>query len=453
MDYGLIAIFVIFIVIIGAIKTRKCIEFIILGSIISAAVIYKQNFLGEWVTAFLDVLYDEDSVWLVLVCGFFGSLIALLQASKGTFGFTGLITKFCSNERRTVLTSYILGLLIFVDDYLNILSIGLCMKKVYDKNKIPRETLAYMIDSTGAPICTLLPFSTWSAFFAALFFAEEAVINLGYDSAIQAYVQSIPYTFYPIFLLIVVFLFAMGWFPKIGAMKKAYDRVAETGKVYSDFSRKYNHGNDEEIIESGNLWDFLIPMLVVVFITIFTEDILFAVVISLFVCLLMYVPRKIVDIGDFVNLIISGFTDMLPTVSLVLMGYVLEVFMGEMGMTEYVIDTITPILSPEMLPAIVFILVSSLTFTTGSNWGMSAISIPIVIPLAAAVDANILLTMAAITSGGAFGSHACFYSDATMLTSTSAGIDNIEHAASQLPYVLIATGLSVVAFLICGFIM
>lgn len=452
MNTGLIAIFIILVVIIGAIKTRRCIEFIIIGSILSSLVVYKESFLIEWVNVFLDVLYDEDSVWLVLVCGFFGSLIALLQASKGTFGFTGLITKFCTNERKTLLTSYIMGLLIFVDDYLNILSIGLCMKKVYDKNKIPRETLAYMIDSTGAPICTLLPFSTWSAFFAALFFAEQSVVDLGYSSAIEAYIHSIPYTFYPIFLLIIVFLFTMGWFPKLGAMKKAYERVEKTGKVYSDFSRKFNH-DDADFEETGNLWDFMLPMIILVGITVFTEDILFAVVITLFVCLFMYVPRKIIATDNFITLIIEGFTDMLPTVSLVLMGYVLEVFMGDLGMTEYVIEIVTPILNSEVLPAIVFVLVSALTFTTGSNWGMSAISIPIVIPLAAAVDANIILTMAAITSGGAFGSHACFYSDATMLTSTSSGIDNIEHAATQLPYVLIATGLSVIAFLICGFTM
>lgn len=453
MNTGFIAILIILVVILGAIKTRKCIEFMIVGALLSSIIMYKWNFLSQWAVVFQDVMYAEDSVWLVLVCCLFGSLIALLQASKGTYGFTGLITKICTSERKTLLTSYILGILIFVDDYLNILSIGVCMKKVYDNNKLPREALAYMLDSTGAPVCTLLPFSTWAVFFATLFFAEESVIALGYETALDAYIAAIPFAFYPIFTLIVIFMFAMGWLPKIGAMKKAFQRVDETGKVFSDVSRRYNHEENEGFEETGNIWDFLIPMAVLVAIAVVTGDLLFAVIISLFVCLVLYVPRKVVHIDNFINLVIKGFADMLPTVALVLMGFMLEAFVSEMGLTEYIIETITPFLSGALFPAILFVLVAFLTFTTGSNWGMSAVCIPIVFPLGTAVGADVILTMAAVMSGGAFGSHACFYSDATVLASQSSGIDNIEHAASQIPYVIIASILSVIAFAICGFIM
>ncbi len=453
MDSGLIAILIILFVIVGAIATRKCIEFMFLGSLLASLVIYKLDFVNQWAIAFQDVMYSEDAVWLVLICGLFGSLIALLQASKGTMGFAGIITKICKGEKRTLLTSFVLGLLIFVDDYLNILSLGVCMKKVYDKNKLPRESLAYMLDSTSAPVCTLLPFSTWAVFFAMLFYNEESVLALGYPNAIQTYVQTIPFTFYPIFTLIVMFLFAIGVIPKLGAMKKAYERVEATGKVYSDSSRRFNHDDDDEVVETGNIWDFLLPMGILIAISIVTNDLLYAVIITLFACFVIYIPRKVIKVDNFLNLLLAGFTDMIPTVTIVLMGYILESFVSQLGLTEYIIATIAPVLSAAILPAVIFVLVAFLTFTTGSNWGMSAVCIPIVFPLSAAIGANVILTMAAITSGGAFGSHACFYSDATVLASTSSGIDNIEHAATQLPYVLIASSLSVIAFLICGFVM
>lgn len=454
MNYGLIAIGVVFFVIIGAIITRRCIEFMIFGGLLASLIYYKEDFLVEWYNVFCDVMYAEDSVWLVLVCCLFGSLIALLQASKGTFGFTTLIYKYCQTERKSLIASFILGILIFVDDYLNVLSIGACMRKVYDKNKMPREALAYLLDSTGAAVCTILPFSTWAVFFSLLFYGEDSVAALGYEDAISTYMVAIPFAFYPIFTIAVIFLFCIGVIPKLGPMKSAYKRVEETGKVYSDVSRKFNHDDLEGYEEtSGNIWDFIIPMGVLVAIGVVTGDLIFAVLMAIFVCFVQYVPRKVIAFGDFIDIVIKGFGDMLSIVAIVLMGFMLEGFLSAMGMTEYIIETITPILSPEWFAAIIFILVAFLTFTTGSNWGMTAVCVPIVFPLGAAVGADVILTMGALMSGCVFGSHACFYSDATVLASSSAGIDNIEHAASQIPYVAIASGLSVIAFLICGYTM
>lgn len=163
MNTGLIAIIIILVVIVGAIVTRRCMEFLIGGSIVAALVLYGGDFLTQWCAMLQSTL--ADNVWIFLVCGLFGSLIALLQTSKGTFGFTTLVAKFCTNQRRTLLTTFIMGILIFVDDYLNVLTIGVCMKNVCDKRKLPRESLAYMLDATGAADCVLLPFSTWAVFY------------------------------------------------------------------------------------------------------------------------------------------------------------------------------------------------------------------------------------------------------------------------------------------------
>lgn len=451
MSHGLIAVLIILVVIVGAITTRRCVEFLIGGSLLAALVLYGKDFLVQWCTILQEVF--ADNVWIVLVCGLFGSLIALLQASKGTFGFSKVISKICTNEKRTLLASFILGVLIFVDDYLNVLSIGVCMKGVYDKRKIPRETLAYMLDATGAPVCVLLPFSTWAVFYASLFEEEESVKALGYATGIQAYIHAIPFCFYPIITLLIVLLFSLGIMPKLGSMKAAYKRVAETGKVYSDASRKYNHEERKGFEEEGNIWNFLIPMIALVAIAVVTGNLLLAVIVALLICFLLYLPTKVVTLDEFFNLIIKGFADMLPILTLLMIAFVLQKTTESLEMTDFIIQVMQPLLKGTLFPAMAFVLVAALTFCTGSLWGMSAVVAPIVFPLGAVIGANPILIMAAIISGGAFGSHACFYTDATLLSSTSAGIDNIEHAMSQLPYVIIAAVASIIGFIICGAVM
>ncbi|MDO4648709.1 MAG: Na+/H+ antiporter NhaC family protein [Eubacteriales bacterium] len=451
MNTGLVAIILILIIIVGAVVTKRATEFIIGGSMVAALIMYGKDFMTQWCVLIQEVL--AENVWIVLVCGLFGSLIALLQASKGSFGFSRFVSKFCNTEKKTLLTTFVMGVLIFIDDYLNVLSIGVCMKGVYDKRKLPRETLAYMLDATGAPVCVLLPFSTWAVFYASLFFEQPGVSELGYATGIKAYIHAIPFAFYPIFTLVIVLLFALGLFPKLGGMKRAYQRVEETGKVYSDASRKYNHEEYKGYEEEGNIWNFLLPMAVLVALAIITGDLLLAVVVAILVCFVLYVPRKTVQLDEFFQLVVRGFADMLPILFLLVVAFVLGKVTEEMGLTQFVIDVAKPFLNASVFPMITFILVAILTFCTGSLWGMSAVVAPIVFPLGATIGANPILVMAAIISGGAFGSHACFYTDATLLSASSAGIDSMEHALSQLPYVIIASVLSVGAYAVCGFVM
>lgn len=408
MEKGLIAVIIIMFIIVGAMLSRRCVEFMLAGSFVAAAFLYGKDFMTNWCTVLQEVV--SENVWIILVCGLFGSLITLLQAAKGTYGFSKLISRFCVNERRTLLTSFIMGILIFVDDYLNVLSIGVCMKGIYDKRKIPREVLAYLLDATGAPVCVILPFSTWAVFYSSLFIEQDSIKALGFKNGMDAYIHAIPYAFYPIITLLIVLLFCLGIMPKLGNMKKAYQRVEKTGMVYSNASRKYNHEEQKGAEEDGN-------------------------------------------IRYFFNLVFRGFGDMLSVLTILVAAFMLQKITEEMGMTAFIIRLVQPFLQGAMFPAIAFILVTALTFTTASQWGISAVASSIVFPLGAAIGANPILIMAAIISGGAFGSHACFYTDSTVLASSSAGIDNMEHALSQLPYVILACVLSVVGYLICGYMM
>ena len=198
----------------------------------------------------------------------------------------------------------------------------------------------------------------------------------------SAYVHAAPFAFYPILTLLIALLFALGIMPKLGAMKKAFARVEETGKVYSDASRKYNHENRKGYEESGNLWNFVIPMVILVALTVITGDLLAAVVVALFVCLVMYVPQKLMNLEEFFNLIIRGFADMLPTLMILLIAFVLQGVTEGMGMTDFIIDVAEPLMTGAAFPAVVFVVLAAICFATGSFWGMSAVVSPIVFPWA-----------------------------------------------------------------------
>lgn len=449
-NFGLLTLLPAIMVIVLAIKTKRTTEPLIIGCVLSYMIIYGFKFVTPLVDSFFSVVTDYDTVWIIVTTGFFGSLIALLNASRGTNAFAKMMGKICKDERSTLLMSWLLGVIIFIDDYLNIMTINSCMKKLSDKNKIPRESLAYIVDSTGSPTCVLLPFSGWAIFYAKEFYEQAAVKNLGFGSAMKAYIHAIPFMFYAIFALIIVLLFSLGIIPKIGPMKKAYKRVEETGMVYSESSKKYNrHETNDEIGES-NIIDFLIPMALMIAITIVFDDIFLGLLASILSCLFLYVPRKKITLKDYCDIWVQGFAETIPMVIIIVSAMCFKTASSDINLPEYVIQHIMPFVTGHSFPAIAFIVVSALAFITGSNWGIPAVCVPIIIPLGAACGANTLLVMGAIISGGVFSSHACYYSDTTVLTSTYSGIDNADHVTTQIPYALIGVAFSFIAFLAFG---
>ena len=159
MDYGALTLIPIVFIIVTAILTKKSFESLMAGSVIACMIMHGTGFFLPWVDMLLETLSDPENQWVILVCGLFGSLIAMLRESRGTSGFIRIGEKLCRSERSALLGTFILGAVIFVDDYLNMLTVGTCMRPICDRRKVPREALAYLLDSTGTPICVLLPFS------------------------------------------------------------------------------------------------------------------------------------------------------------------------------------------------------------------------------------------------------------------------------------------------------
>lgn len=448
-----------------AIKTKKSFEALLFGTLVAYIIMYGIHFLAPWCELLLDTISDADNQYILLLCGLFGGFIFLLREANGTMGFSNLISKFCKGERSVMLTSVIMGIAIFVDDYLNIMTIGTCMKDVCDKRKIPRQALAYIIDSTGAPVCALIPFSTWVVFYSGVFLQEQTILDMGYSTGMDIYMDVLPFMFYPIFALLVVVLFAMGILPKLGAMKKAYKdvetkvddhvqpemhNVASVDIAMAGMSVDYPPKNEKP---AGNMLDFLIPIAVLIAITVVTSDMLIAIIVALAVCMVMYIPRKKMSFTRYVELFFAGFADILPVLAILLASFMIKTACAEMGLSEYVIGLAVPVLNSATLAAIIFIIIASLTFITSSFWGIEAVAVSIVVPLAVALNGNVLLVLGAVVSGGVFGSHACFYSDATVLSSATCEIDNMSHAVSQIPYALISAVLATAAFLVFGIIL
>ena len=456
-DFGLLTLLPICIVIIISLKTKKTMLALLLGTVVSYLIVSGKDFASSWTDAMYRAACDKEHMWVFLVCGLFGSLITLIGASHGTLAFAKWLEKHCKNARTTLLTTWILGILIFIDDYLNILTLSTCMKRVADKRQIPREALAYVIDSTGAPVCVLLPFSTWAIFFASLFYQEQGVAALGYGNALQTYLHVIPYIFYALVAVVLVPLFILNLVPKLGNMKKAYARVEKTGRVYNESDDILNTEDLKQEEEENNLsskdenlLDFLIPIGSLIVVTLISKELLYAIIFSILICLAMYLPRKKMDFNRFCDLCMHGFCNMIPTLGIIFAAFIMQQAMSDIGIANFIIRTVTPFLSAGIFPVVTFLATAALTFSTGSSWGIPAICIPILMPLGFSLGADPLLVMAAIVSGATLGSHACFYSDATVLTSSCCKIENMEHAISQLPYAATAASIGAGGYLLFG---
>ena len=455
MNYGVITLLPALLVILTAIKTRRTTEALLTGCVTSyiiIAVCNHQNPVTLMTDSLFTVMTDYDTIWLIAVCGLFGSLIALITEAKGTLAIADFLGRYCKTKISTLMVSWILGIIIFVDDYMNILTISACTRKLSDERKVPREALAYVIDSTGAPVCVLVPFSTWAIFFAGVFYEQKEVVALGFGSAMSTYVHAIPFMFYAIIAVIMVPLFILGVIPKLGAMKRAYDRVEETGEVYSKASASLNEGEKKNEGGSFHIIDFLVPIGTLIVVQLVSDDMFVAVVSAILSCLVLYLPRKKMTGSEFCDLWVKGFADLLPALMIIVAALWMRQASGDLNLPSYVINSVSSLVNASVFPMMTFVIVAVLGFITGSNWGIPAVCAPILIPLGHAAGANLLMVMAAIVCGGTFCSHACFYSDATVITSSACGVDNLDHVYTQLPYALIGAALAAAAFLIAGFI-
>lgn len=448
--YGLLSLVPVMIVIVMALVTKRTLESLIVGSMVGFIILDGTGFFTSWMNSALTVF--GDSAWYILVFGVFGIIIMLLEKSGGAQGMSTLGTKFAKTRTMALLSTWVLGLLIFIDDYLNNLGVSVAMRNVTDRFKVSRELLAYVINSTGAAVCVLIPISSWAVFMAGQYESLGVTAN---GSSLGAYIGSIPYMFYAWIAVIMAPLLIFKVIPVFGPMKKAELRAQETGDVFP--TSYYENRDPNEITEEmdpskAKAMNFIIPMLIFVAGTILTDgDILLGGMITIVACAVLYLPQKLMKVAEFCDVAFKGFTSMSFVTGLVLTSFILGAANERLGLTPYIIEKVEPLLSPALLPVISFILVAFLAFACGSFWGIIAIVAPIIIPLALAMECNVLLVGAAIVSGTVFASHTCFYADAVTLISAGTQIKNTDYAKTSIPLTAIPVVLSCILYLIFGF--
>lgn len=433
-------------------STKRILEALTLAVIMALIMLHGTiNVVADFSTVLGDVMVDPDMAWLIIVCGLMGGIVTLLERSGGAFAFGEFAATKAHSEKSALMWTWILGVIIFMDDYLNSLTVGSCMSSLTDKYKVPREMLAYVVSSTAAPLCVLIPISTWAAFAGRLLevngWAPEG-------EGLMYFIKTIPFNFYGWAAAILVPLFAFKVLPIFGPMKGAYKRVQEGGPLAPPGSEKIDihAGEAMKMPEKKSILNMLIPVLSLIGFTIyFDTDMQMGVICTLIVMYVMYLAQNLMDAEEFFDLIIKGLSNMLLPLLLMVLAWAFAAVNDEIGFTEYVINGVANNVPVTILPLAIFVALGFTEFITGTNWGMYIIALPIVLPIAEKTGLDPVIVVSAVLSAGVLGSHCCFYSDATLITSAACGCDNYRHAFTQMPFGLLAGLIAAVGFLICGF--
>lgn len=453
-SWGALSLLPTLLVLVTAIISRRPFESMIAGCVAGLVMLNPFDLISPFADNMSMVLGNETIIWIVLVCGLMGGLIQLLEISGCLDGFSEWLQKVIKSRRQSLLATFGLGVVVFIDDYLNCLAVSTSVKKLTDVYNVSREKLAYIVDSTAAPMCIIVPISTWAVYFAGLL-EENGVAGDG--EGIGLYISAIPFMAYAWFALIIVFLVAYGILGDWGPMKKAEARAKAGNPVPEAFVEEQLVSNvkaKRKLSFKANIMNFAFPMILLIISTVYFEiDLLRGALLTCFVTVIVYWAQGILSFETQVEAIFKGFKVMLYPLSTVVGGFFLKAINDELGMTTYVIDSITPYMTIIIFPAVIFAVMAFLTFATSSSWGLYVLAMPIVFPISLALGVSTPLMIGALLSASSFGSHACFFSDSSLLAAQGAGCSPMQHAFTQFPYALLGAVLSVVTFLALGYMM
>ena len=440
------------VLIIGVLITKKMPEMIIFSSIVGAALVFKTDIFNGYVGWLYGALSNESYQFLLILLLGFGAIIKLFEKSGALQGFANAIGRFANTRKKTMFVTWIMGIIMFVDDYLNVLAVSSSMRTLTDKQRIPREHLAYGANSMGACVCVLIPFTSWAAF-AIGCLSEQ---GLGFTD----YVRSLPYMFFPIIAIVVCLLVALGIIPKVGLIKKAYERVDAGGSVLcpaessGSTSSIINMGEEtDEDVKPSSPMNFFIPIIALIVVTIVCgNSVVHGIIAAIVIQFILYLAQRLMTLSEFMNTMFEGITSMAGLAFIICFAYILGSANDAMGFSAFVINGLSGTIPPALLPALAFIIIGAVAFAAASFWVLIVITVPIFVPLASSMGIDPAIIIAAIMSGVAFGSKFCFYSDAVFMTSAGTGVPNMTQIKAVAPYVLGSAALSAVAFLIIGFV-
>ncbi len=463
MDYGILSLAPAFVALVLAFVTRDATFSLLIGVLVGIAVA-GQNLLFGFSGLMQDALGNADFIWVLGIEVFIGIMVAFFQKSGAIEAFTSRISKFNIKAKGAQVIAWLLGIFIFFSDYFSPLYVGNVMRGITDKARVSREKLAYICDSTSAPVCTLIPFSSWGIYMAGLLIGMGPLIDS--NIATEAVVKMVPYNFYGIVSVFMVGFIATGIIPDYGPMGKAEKRAREEGKVIGDnakplLSKELDDIKPNEGVKPNLLINFFAPALIIICITIGTYVVLgsaktleafIAAVAFQFVSMMI---QKMGTLPEMMDTAIQGIKSVLAAILILALAYCINSISKQLGTAQYVISITEGWMSPTLLMPLTFAICAFVSFFTGTSWGTYAIMTPIFVPLAfqltgGALGGVIYGTIAAIMGGGCFGDHCSPLSDTTILSSLAAGSDHIDHVTTQLPYAMTAAVISLIGYFILG---
>ena len=453
---GALALLPIATILVVSVLTRRTLLALFSGTLVGALLVGGWDFVDSWIEYFTISMSDETVQWLVLVVALFGMLIAVFNVSGAVRDFALWAERFVNSKRKSLIATWVLTIILFIDDYLNALTVGTSMKAVTDRYHVPRTMVGTIIKMTSAPIAVIIPFSTWAVFFAALLEQGGVTVN---GSGMGAYLQGLPFVFFGWIALAVGLLLAVGVLPAWGTLKQDVARAMESGDTLplntTAEEREFELAGGSGAGSKNPLpFNFLIPVAVLVAVTILSGvDIVKGSAAALVVAILLALMQRKVKIKQTLTAAFDGILSMGFVMVLTILAFMVQHVNMDLKLVDWVISVTEPAMTGALLPAVVFLVCGVYAYATGSFWDLAAVITPIVLPLSMAMDVDPILAGAAVFSGAALGSTTCLYGDGIILASQSVGVKPVNLMTAILPYAGIAAALSFVAYLITGFVM
>ncbi len=420
--------------------------------------------LAEALECCIRVFRDSGNTKVIAFSGMVGALIAFTQYSGGVQGFIDwILGKGLVKSRRSAgLLAFCTGMVIFVESSITCLVTGAIARPIFDQLKISREKLAYICDSTSAPVCIMIPLNGWGAFVMGLLAAQNI------EQPFAALLRSLPCNFYAIFAIAVVLIVIVTG-KDLGPMAAAEKRAREEGKVLRDGAEPVVSTEITTLEPKAGVpkraANMLVPIAVMVLmmpIGLFITGggnlmngsgataVFWAVLAAILVAGMLYRAQGIMKLRELVELFFKGLGGLMPLALLMMLAFAIGDTCKELGTGPFVANLAQAWLSPKFVPAILFVVAAFIAFSTGTSWGTFAMMIPIGIPMVELIHANLYLSIGAVLSGGIFGDHSSPISDTTIISSMASASDHIDHVRTQLPYALLAAAFSLIFYIAIG---
>ena len=451
------------IAIIFALKTKEVYISLLIG-IVSGTLLLTNFHLVESLNLLFDTVVNclskPSNIGILIFLVMLGIIVTLMTKSGGSQAYGKWAKKKMKSSKQSLFSTFILGVVIFVDDYFNCLTVGSVMREITDEFKVSRAMLAYIIDSTAAPVCIIAPISSWAA----------AVSGYTSGDGFQLFLNTIPFNLYAL-LTIVMVCYVIGSEFHLGKMKK-HELAAQNGDVcFGDDSYQTN----EEISynQKGKVLDLILPVIVLIMsciigmiytggffdgkdlITAFSQcdasrGLVYGTFVTLIFVFILYIPRKIISYNEFVECIPEGFKAMVPSILILVLAWSLGSNQLQAG--AFVYNTLqSASISTAILPACLFIVGAGLSFSTGTSWGTFGILIPMATSLFPKGSTMLVISIASILAGAVCGDHISPISDTTIMASTGAQCNHLYHVTTQIPYALVVASACFIGYLVAGF--